>query len=346
MKGRRVAINGFGRVGRHFLRAALARGSEIEIIAINDLNTAPTLAHLLQYDTVHGGIDVEVKAFEESLEVGGQVISVLHAAEPATLPWIKLGVETVVECTGMFTLRKRASAHLVAGASLVLVSAPIDSADITICVGVNEEKLQRPAHRVVSNASCTTNCVAVMASVLHREFGIESGWATTVHAYTNSQQTLDSPHHDLRLARAAAHNIVPAHTGADRALEQIIPELAGRIDSVAVRVPVPNGSLTDLTCTLSRSVTAAEVNACLAEAAHTPKLAGILGYTEAPIVSSDIIGDARSCVVTGHDTRVRGNQVKVFGWYDNEWGYANRLLDLVEQSAGLELSRRNTVRHA
>jgi len=339
MTGPRLAINGFGRVGRHFMRAALLRGSEVEIVAINDLNTAPTLAHLLEYDTVHSRLGLEVKASDTGLEVGERSIEVLHSAHPANLPWSTLSVDTVVECTGMFTLRERAAQHLVAGAKRVIVSAPTDAPDMTICVGVNEERLNGPSHRIVSNASCTTNCVAVMASVLHDAFGIESGWATTVHAYTNSQQTLDSPDQDLRLARAAAHNIVPAHTGADRALEQVLPVLAGRIGSVAVRVPVPDGSLTDLTCTLGTAVAEAEVNACLAEAANSSRLAGILGYTDAPIVSSDILGDPRSCVVSGIDTRVRRKEVKVFGWYDNEWGYANRLLDLVELSAGLDLSR-------
>jgi glyceraldehyde 3-phosphate dehydrogenase len=339
MDGRRIAINGFGRVGRHFLRAALVRGSELEVVAINDLNTAPTLAHMLQYDTVHSRLGRDVQASAAGLEVGGRNIAVLHAGHPATLPWSTLGVDAVVECTGMFTARERAAGHLVAGASRVFVSAPIDAADITICVGVNEEAFRPSAHRIVSNASCTTNCVAVLASVLHNEFGIESGWATTVHAYTNSQQTLDSPDVDFRMGRAAAHNIVPAKTGADRALEQVIPSLAGKIESVAVRVPVPNGSLTDLTCRLSKSVSAADINACFAAAAHSQRLEGILGYTDDPIVSSDVIGDSRSCVLTGADTKSRGNEVKVFGWYDNEWGYANRLLDLVEIAAGLRPSR-------
>jgi len=339
MNGRRIAINGFGRVGRHFLRAVLLRESELEVVAINDLNSALTLAHILEYDTVHGRLGHGARATDGGIEVDGRSIAVLHASHPATLPWAHLEVDTVAECTGMFTARSRAAGHLIAGATRVIVSAPIDRADVTVCVGVNEEVFNPAVHRIVSNASCTTNCVAVLASVLHRQFGIESGWATTVHAYTNSQQTLDSPDVDLRLGRAAAHNIVPSTTGADRALEQVIPALAGKIESVAVRVPVPNGSLTDLTCRLSKSVSAADVNACFAEAEQSQRLNGVLGYTDAPIVSSDVVGDSRSCVITGADTRVRGNEVKVFGWYDNEWGYANRLLDLAEIAAGLPLSR-------
>lgn len=339
MQGHRIAINGFGRVGRHFMRAAVARQSLVEVVAINDLNGPPTLAHLLQYDTVHGQFPIEAKALESSLQIGGHLVEVLRASHPATLPWSSLEIDTVVECTGLFTSREQAGHHRTAGAHRVIISAPTDSADVTICVGVNEDRLNLKSHRLISNASCTTNCLAVLSSVLHREFGIESGWATTVHAYTNRQQSLDSPDHDLRMARAAAHNIVPTHTGAERALEQVIPELAGRIDSVSIRVPVPDGSLTDLTCSLSKSVTAEDVNACFAEAAASQRLHGILGFTADPIVSSDVIGDSRSAVLTGCDTRSRGREVKVFGWYDNEWGYANRLLDLVEITAGLELSR-------
>lgn len=339
MNDHRIAINGFGRVGRHFLRAAHTRGSAVNVVAINDLNTAPVLAHLLEYDTVHNRLDATVKATDNAIMLGDRQIEVLHALHPATLPWSALKVDTVVECTGMFTVRSRAAAHLVAGAHRVLVSAPTNTADATICVGVNEDRLEAGVHRVVSNASCTTNCLAVLASVLNNAFGIESGWATTVHAYTNRQQSLDAPDHDLRMARAAAHNIVPTSTGADRALEQVIPELAGRIDSVALRVPVPDGSLTDLTCRLRSDVTVEQINECFAAAARTARLTGILRYTEEPLVSSDVIGDPHSCVLTAMDTMARGNEVKVFGWYDNEWGYANRLLDLVELTAGLELSR-------
>jgi glyceraldehyde 3-phosphate dehydrogenase len=344
MSDHRVAINGFGRVGRHFLRAVVARDSAIDVVALNDLNTAPILAHLLEYDTVHGRLGVDVKASDAGIMLGDRHIDVLHAAHPATLPWSALAIDTVVECTGLFTQRSRAASHLVAGASRVIVSAPIDSADVTICVGVNDDQLDRRAHRIVSSASCTTNCVAVLASVLDAKFGIDSAWATTVHAYTNRQHSLDTPDHDLRMARAAAHNIVPTHTGADRVLEQIIPSLAGRIDSVAVRVPVPDGSLTDLTCTLKTEVTADQVNQCFAEASQSGRLNGVLRYTDVPLVSSDVVGDSHSCVMTGADTKTRRREVKIFGWYDNEWGYANRLLDLVELSAGREISRQITHR--
>jgi glyceraldehyde 3-phosphate dehydrogenase len=330
MTSTRVAISGFGRIGRHVLRAALARGSALDIVAINDLAAPDVLAHLLAYDTVHGRLGEDVRLDGDCLHVGDRHIRLLSARHPKMAPWAELGVGLVLDCSGRFTSREMAGDHLVAGARRVIVSAPTRRADVTICMGVNQDRFDPARHDVISNASCSTNCLAAMAAVLHGRFGIESGWMTTVHAITNDQVLLDGSHHDVRLARAAGQNIVPAATGADHDLSQVIPELAGRLQSVAIRVPVPAGSLTDLTCRLSTPATAAEVNEAFLAAAAQGPLRGVLGATPAPVVSSDVLGDAHSCVVSTRDTVVHAGQVKVYGWYDNEWAYANRLLELAE----------------
>ncbi|MFC5996321.1 type I glyceraldehyde-3-phosphate dehydrogenase [Pseudonocardia hispaniensis] len=335
MSGGRVAVSGFGRIGRHFLRAALARGSELDIVAINDLATPATMTHLLQYDTVQGRLDEEVTLVGDRIEVGSRELRLLSTRHPCLAPWADLDIDVVVDCSGRFTSRKAAGDHLVAGARRVVVSAPTRSADLTVCMGVNHDRYNPDRHYVISNASCSTHSVAAMGTVLHDAFGIASGWMTTVHAITNDQVLLDAPHHELRRARAAGQNIVPASTGADHDLGQVIPDLAGRLQSVAIRVPVPAGSLTDLTCMLDISVTERQVNDAFREAAADGPLRGVLGFTDAPIVSSDVLGDARSCVFSAADTMVHGDQVKVYGWYDNEWAYANRLLDLVELVAGV-----------
>lgn len=334
MAGARVAISGFGRIGRHFLRAALARGSELDIVAINDLTTPAVIAHLLEFDTGQGRLDAEVKVAGDQLRVGERSITLMSSRSPAGAGWAEHGVEVVVDCSGRFTSRERAGDHLVAGARRVVVSAPTRGADVTVCMGVNEGDVRLDRHFVISNASCSTNCLAVLASVLDRYFGIVSGWMTTVHAITNDQSLLDSPHHDLRRARAAGQNIVPASTGADHDLAEVLPGLASRLCSTAIRVPVPAGSLTTLTCALAVPVTAEEVNAALREAAGHGPLRDVLGVVAAPIVSSDVIGDPHSCVVSSADTVVHAGEVKVYGWYDNEWAYANRLLELVELVAG------------
>jgi glyceraldehyde 3-phosphate dehydrogenase len=330
MSTNRIAINGFGRIGRHLLRAILARDSFVEVVAIHDLTAAPTLAHLLEFDTVHGRLGLPVEVAGDDLRVGGRRIKVLSANHPGNLPWSALEVDVVAECSGRFTSRDRAAGHLLAGANRVVVSTPTDSADATICVGVNETTLDPVRSRIVSNASCTTNCVAPMLAVLDNAFGVVDGWVQTVHAYTNDQELLDLPHHDLRRARAAAQNIVPTATGADRALSLVLPQLAGRIHSSAVRVPVPDGSLSTLVATLAHEASAEEVNTALRSASTSDRLSGVLSVTDAAVVSSDVLGDPHSCLVSTLDTESHGAQVRVIGWYDNEWGYANRLLDLVE----------------
>ncbi|MFC4947287.1 type I glyceraldehyde-3-phosphate dehydrogenase [Pseudonocardia sp. GCM10023141] len=330
MGGARIAISGFGRIGRHFLRAAVARGSDLDIVAINDLGRPATMGYLLEYDTVQGRLDADIKVVDDHLQVGERSLRLVSSRHPSMAPWGELGIDVVVDCSGLFTSRELAGGHLVAGARRVIVSAPTTHADVTICVGVNESRFDAERHAVISNASCSTNCVAVTAKVLHDAFGITSGWMTTVHAITNDQELLDSNHHDVRRGRAAGQNIVPATTGAGNDLGLVIPELAGKVQSAAIRVPVPAGSLTDLTVTLDRRVTAEEVNSAFRSAAADGPLRGILGYTDAPIVSSDVLGDPHSCVISARDTIVHGDQVKVYGWYDNEWAYANRLLDLVE----------------
>ncbi|UNK44524.1 type I glyceraldehyde-3-phosphate dehydrogenase [Arthrobacter sulfonylureivorans] len=324
----RVGINGFGRIGRSYFRAALAKKSELEIVAINDLTDADTLAHLLKYDSVLGILPETVEVDAGNLMVGGRKIRVLSEKDPAALPWGDLDVDIVIESTGRFNKSGGARKHMEAGAKKVLVSAPAKDEDITIVMGVNDSEYDADAHHLISNASCTTNCLAPLAKVLHEKFGIEHGLMTTIHAYTADQNLQDGPHRDLRRARAAAINLVPTSTGAAKAIGRVLPELQGKLDGFAVRVPVPTGSMTDLTVTLSREATVEEVNAAFKDAAADPHWAGILTYTEDPIVSSDIVTDPASSIFDSGLTKVMGNQVKVVGWYDNEWGYSNRLLDL------------------
>ena len=326
----KVGINGFGRIGRLVVRAAKKRGAAIDFVAVNDITDAPTLAHLLQYDSVHGTWPEPVTAEGESIKIGGDVIRVLKVKDPAQLPWKDLGVDVVLEATGLFTDRDKAIAHCAAGARVVAVSAPSKGADATIVLGVNDAAYEKGKHEVVSVASCTTNCLAPVVQVLHQHFGIERGFMTTTHAYTNDQKILDLPHKDLRRARAAAVNMIPTSTGAAKAIGLVLPELAGRLDGVAMRVPVPDGSVVDLTCMVKKSTDAKAVNAAFAAAAASGPLAGILKYSEAPLVSSDIVGDPHSSIVDGLLTAVLdGTMVKVFSWYDNEWGFSNRVVDLL-----------------
>jgi glyceraldehyde 3-phosphate dehydrogenase len=327
----RVGINGFGRIGRNFWRAVHAgagASAGIEIVAANDLTDAATLAHLLKYDTVLGTLDVDVAADGGVIRAGGQELRVLAERDPAALPWRGLGVDVVVESTGRFTKADDARAHLAAGAQKVIISAPAKGEDITIVMGVNDDRYDAAAHHVISNASCTTNCVAPMAKVLLDNFGIARGFMTTIHAYTNDQVILDFQHKDLRRARAAAQNIIPTTTGAARATSLVLPELEGKLDGIAMRVPVMDGSVTDLVVQLDRAAGADEVNAAYQAAADGP-LKGYLHYTADPIVSSDIVGTPWSCTFDSKLTMATGDQVKVIGWYDNEWGYSNRLADLV-----------------
>jgi len=326
----KIGINGFGRIGRNYFRAALANGSDIEIVAVNDLSDPASLAHLLKYDSVGGRLNATVEVDGDLIVVNGKPIKVLAERDPANLPWGALGVEIVIESTGRFTKAVDAQKHIEAGARKVLVSAPATGADVaTVVLGVNENAYDPAVHNIISNASCTTNCLAPLSKVLLDNFGIERGLMTTVHAYTADQNLQDGPHVDLRRARAAAANIIPTSTGAAKALGVVIPELVGKLDGYALRVPVPTGSITDLTVTVSRPVTVAEVNAAYKAAAEGP-LKGILSYTEDPIVSSDIVGDPHSSIFDAGLTKVIGDQVKVASWYDNEWGYSNRLVDLTE----------------
>ncbi|GAB3122896.1 type I glyceraldehyde-3-phosphate dehydrogenase [Glaciibacter psychrotolerans] len=326
----KIGINGFGRIGRNYFRAALATGSELEIVAVNDLTDPKTLAHLLKYDTITGRLNATVELDGDHIVVNGKPIKVLAERDPANLPWAELGVDIVIESTGFFTKAELARKHIAAGAKKVLVSAPATGDNVaTIVLGVNEASYDAAVHDVISNASCTTNCLAPLAKVFMDNFGIERGLMTTVHAYTADQNLQDGPHSDLRRARAAAANIIPTSTGAAKALGVVIPELIGKLDGYALRVPVPTGSITDLTVTASRPVTVEEVNAAYKAAAEGP-LKGILSYTEDPIVSSDIVGDPHSSIFDAGLTKVIGNQVKVASWYDNEWGYSNRLVDLTE----------------
>jgi glyceraldehyde 3-phosphate dehydrogenase len=324
----KVGINGFGRIGRNFLRAARKQGAEFELVAVNDITDPPTLAHLLKYDSIFGRFDGQVAAEADGISVDGRRIQVLAEKDPANLPWKKLGAEIVIESTGRFTKREDAQKHLEAGAQKVIISAPAKGEDITIVMGVNDHQYDPSVHHVISNASCTTNCVVPMAKVLGDAFGIERGFMTTVHAYTNDQNLLDLPHHDLRRARAAAINIVPASTGAAKASSLALPELKGKMDGLAMRVPVPDGSVTDLVCVLKRDVTVEDVNGAFRQASESGSLQGILAYTEDPIVSSDVVGSDFSCTFDSLSTMAIGNLVKVIGWYDNEWGYSNRLVDL------------------
>jgi glyceraldehyde 3-phosphate dehydrogenase len=322
----KVGINGFGRVGRAFVRRALDR-DDLDVVAVNDLADARTLAHLLEFDSTYGRLGQAVRYSADSLTVGGQDIAVLSARDPAAIDWAALGVSLVIESTGKFRAREDAAAHLKGGARKVLISAPGKGADLTVVFGVNDAEYDTGQHDVVSAASCTTNCVVPMVKVLNDAFGLVTGLMTTIHAYTGDQMLLDGPHKDLRRARSAAVSIVPTSTGAARAAGLVIPELAGRLDGVAVRVPVEDGSLTDLTAMLSRDVTAAEVNGAFEQAA-AGALAGVLDYSTDPLVSRDIIGQPASCVFDSGLTQAAGSLVKVFGWYDNEWGYTCRLVDL------------------
>jgi glyceraldehyde 3-phosphate dehydrogenase len=329
----RVGINGFGRIGRNFLRAARDQGTDIEVVAVNDLTSAETLAHLLRYDSTHGRFRGDVQVADGHIVIDGHTVTVLAERDPKSLPWGELGVDVVIESTGLFTTRETAAAHLSDGASRVIVSAPAADVDATFVIGVNSDEYDPDKHVVVSNASCTTNCFVPMVKVLDDAFSIESGLMTTVHAYTNDQNLLDLPHKDLRRARAAASNIVPASTGAARATGLVLKSMKGRLDGSALRVPVPDGSITDFTAVLPGTVTVDEVNRAFADAAASGPLSKVLVYTEDPIVSSDIVGSPASCTFDSQLTMAMPSAsgitlVKVQGWYDNEWGYANRLVDL------------------
>ena len=324
----KVGINGFGRIGRNFFRAALASKADVEVVAVNDLTDIATLAHLLKYDSILGRLDQPVTHDDKSISVGGKKITVFAEKDPAALAWGSVGADIVIESTGRFTKASDAAKHLTGGAKKVVISAPATDEDVTLVLGVNDSAYNPAAHTIISNASCTTNCLAPMAKVLDETFGIVRGFMTTVHAYTNDQVILDFPHKDLRRARAAATNIIPTSTGAAKAIGLVLPNLKGKLDGYALRVPVPTGSITDLTVELKRETSATEVNAAMKAAAEGP-LKGILKYTEDPIVSSDIVTDPHSCIFDAGITKVIGNQVKVAGWYDNEWGYSNRLVDLM-----------------
>jgi len=326
--GIRVGINGFGRIGRNFFRAQQSLGSDIEIVALNDLGDAKTMAHLLRYDSNLGPFPGDVELADGVLHAGGEELRMFSERDPAALRWGDLGVDVVLESTGFFTDREGAQKHLDAGAKKVVISAPAKDPDITIVLGVNDDTYDPESHHIVSNASCTTNCVAPLVKVLNDLAGIESGFMTTIHAYTNDQVILDYPHKDLRRARAAAINLIPTSTGAARAIGLVLPELKGKLDGIAVRAPVATGSLTDLVLTLGRETSVEEVNAAYRAAADGP-LAGILQYSEDPIVSTDINGSAFSCIFDSELTMAHGSSVKVFGWYDNEWGYSCRLVDLI-----------------
>jgi glyceraldehyde 3-phosphate dehydrogenase len=325
----KVGVNGFGRIGRNFLRASLESGANFEIVGINDLTDNATLAHLLKYDSILGRLKQPVTFTDTTITVGGKTISVSAERDPANIPWGKLGVDVVVESTGIFTKASDAGKHITAGAKKVIISAPATDEDITIVMGVNHEKYDSTKHNIISNASCTTNCLAPMAKVLNDEFGIVRGLMTTIHAYTNDQVILDFPHKDLRRSRAAALSIIPTSTGAAKAISLVLPELKGKLDGYALRVPVPTGSATDLTVELSKEVSVAEINAALKKASEG-SLKGYLTYTEDPIVSADIVTDPSSCILDAGLTKVIGTTVKVVGWYDNEWGYSNRLVDLIQ----------------
>jgi len=329
----KIGINGFGRIGRNFFRAALAKGSDLEIVAVNDLTDNKTLAHLLKYDTISGRLDATVTFDEQNIIVNGKAIRVLEERDPANLPWAELGVDIVIESTGRFTKADDARKHIAAGATKVVISAPATGDGVaTLVLGVNESTYDPAVHSIISNASCTTNCLAPLAKVFMDNFGIERGLMTTVHAYTADQNLQDGPHDDLRRARAATASIIPTSTGAAKALGLVIPELVGKLDGYALRVPVITGSITDLTVTASRPVTVSEVNAAY-KAAAEGALKGILSYTEDEIVSSDIQGDPHSSIFDAGLTKVIGDQVKIASWYDNEWGYASRLVDIAEYVA-------------
>jgi glyceraldehyde 3-phosphate dehydrogenase len=327
----RVGINGFGRIGRNFFRASLARDADFEVVAFNDLGDVKTMAHLLRHDSVLGNLEEEVEIVGGSLKVARQELKGLAERDPATLPWGDLGVDVVVESTGFFTDRDSAQKHLAAGAKKVVISAPATDPDITLVLGVNDDQYEPDQHSIISNASCTTNCVAPLAKVLDDSFGIERGFMTTIHAYTNDQNVLDLPHKDLRRARAAAINLIPTSTGAARAIGLVLPHLKGKVDGISVRAPVPTGSVTDLVVSLAKEATVEDVNSAFRTAAADGPLAPYLEYTSEPLVSTDIVRSPASCTFDSQLTMANGTFAKVFGWYDNEWGYSCRLVDLVSK---------------
>jgi glyceraldehyde 3-phosphate dehydrogenase len=328
----RVGINGFGRIGRNFLRAHLQRDADFEIVAANDVGDAKTMAHLLKYDSVLGRLPEDVAPENGGIRIGERQLQLLSVRDPAELPWAELGVDIAIESTGLFTKRADAQKHLEAGAKKVVISAPATDPDVTVVLGVNDEDYDPQAHSIVSNASCTTNCVAPMAKVLHELVGVEQGFMTTIHAYTNDQRVLDLPHSDMRRARAAGLNLIPTTTGAARAIGVVLPDLEGKVDGMSMRAPVPDGSVVDLVVRAGRETTVEEVNEAFRAAASGP-LEGLLEYSDEPLVSSDIVGSSASCVFDSGLTMVNGALVKVFGWYDNEWGYSCRLVDLVSKMA-------------
>ncbi len=327
--GTTVGINGFGRIGRNVFRAAKTRGASLDIVAVNDITDPATLAHLLYYDSIFGRYPGEVSEDGDSITVDGESVRVLSERDPAALPWGELGVDVVIESTGLFTARDAAAKHLEAGAKKVIITAPAREPDLTVVLGVNDDAYDPDEHEVISNASCTTNCLAPLAKVLSDEFGLESAYMTTCHSYTNDQRILDLPHKDLRRSRAAALSIIPTSTGAARAIGEVMPELKGRLDGIALRVPTPDGSVIDLVAQVGRQTTVEEVNAAFKAAADGP-MKGILGYTEDPIVSRDIVGDPLSSLLDGGLTMVNGTTVKLISWYDNEWGYSCRVVELAE----------------
>jgi len=329
----RVGVNGFGRIGRNFFRAAVAQSADIEFVAVNDLGSLEQMAHLLKYDSVMGRLDADVRAVTGGIRVGDHTIKVLSERNPSDLPWGDLGVDVVVESTGIFTDRAKAALHLDGGAPRVIVSAPSNGADLTVVFGVNHRDFKKSQHKVISNASCTTNCFVPLVKVLDDAFGVTEGLMTTVHAYTGDQSLVDGPHSDLRRARGAAINIIPTSTGAARATSLVMESMKGRLDGTALRVPVPTGSITDFTANLKTKASVADINAAFADAARRGALKGILKYTEDPIVSSDIVGDPHSSIFDAGMTMSMGKMVKVCSWYDNEWGYSNRLVDLVRHVA-------------
>ena len=329
----KIGINGFGRIGRNFYRAIAKQSAEMEIVAVNDLGDTETRAHLLKYDSVHGNLENEINAADNGIMIDGELLQVLSERNPQDLPWGDLGVDVVIESTGIFTDREKAAMHLEAGAPLVIVSAPANGADATFVVGVNDSDFDKATHTVISNASCTTNCFVPMVQVLDDAFGVEKGLMTTVHAYTGDQSLVDGPHSDLRRARASAVNIIPTSTGAARATGLVLQAMNGKLDGISLRVPIPDGSITDFTALLNASPSVEEINSAFKDAASSGPLANVLDYSDRPLVSSDIVGNPASCVFDSGLTMTMDNLVKISGWYDNEWGYSNRLVDLVAMTA-------------
>ena len=329
----KIGINGFGRIGRNFYRAIAKQSAEMEIVAVNDLGDTETMAHLLKYDSVHGNLENEINAADNGIMIDGELLQVLSERNPQDLPWGDLGVDVVIESTGIFTDREKAAMHLEAGAPLVIVSAPANGADATFVVGVNDSDFDKATHTVISNASCTTNCFVPMVQVLDDAFGVEKGLMTTVHAYTGDQSLVDGPHSDLRRARASAVNIIPTSTGAARATGLVLQAMNGKLDGISLRVPIPDGSITDFTALFNASPSVEEINSAFKDAASSGPLANVLDYSDRPLVSSDIVGNPASCVFDSGLTMTMDNLVKISGWYDNEWGYSNRLVDLVAITA-------------